>query len=88
MKKCLAFFPSFRETRFGFSSPYEKLPLIRCAISIKFFHVHKKELTYIWRNIFLLFYGEKRNSFNWELIVVTFKIREMKFENLEYNDKY
>lgn len=49
--------------------------------------MYRKELTYIWRNIFLLFYGEKRNSFNWELIVVTFKIREMKFENLEYNDK-
>lgn len=87
MKKCLAFFPSFRETRFGFSSPHEKLPLIRCAISIKFFHVQKRINIHFWRNIFLLFYGEKRNSFNWELIVVTFKIREMKFENLEYNDK-
>lgn len=38
-------------------------------------------------SIFLLFYGEKWNSFNWELIV-TFKIRELKFENLECNNKY
>lgn len=58
MKKCLAFFAPFRETHFGFSSPHEKLPLIRYAMSITFFYVEKRINIHLDEHIFTILRGE------------------------------